>query len=98
MNPLLEKMTGTAALSDQIIASDLLITAKSGVRNYAAALTEAASPQVRQTLRRHLEDAIQMHAQVMAYMEHKGWYNYHDMSAQIQLDLQNAKTAMNLLP
>lgn len=85
-------------MTDQIIASDLLLSTKSGVRNYAVALTEASSPQVRQTLRRHLEDAIVAHEQVSAYMAAKGWYQAYDMSAQVELDLQNAQTAMNLLP
>lgn len=74
---------------------DLLIATKSGVRNYAIALTEAPSLHVRQT-RRHLGDAIRAHELVSAYMAKEGWHLAYDMSAQVQLDLQNAGTAMNL--
>ena len=68
MNPIIERLTGTAAMTDQVIAADLLISAKSGVRNYAIALTETASSEVRTVLRRHLEDAIRTHEQVSNYM------------------------------
>lgn len=40
MNALIESLTGMNKMSDQVIATDFLIAAKSGVRNYAIALTE----------------------------------------------------------
>jgi similar to spore coat protein len=96
MNPIIERLTGTAAMTDQVIAADLLISAKSGVRNYAIALTETASAEVRTVLRRHLEDAIRTHEQVSNYMADQGWYHAYDATKQIQLDIQNAQTALNL--
>jgi similar to spore coat protein len=96
MNPILENMTGTAAMTDEVVASDLLISAKSGVRNYAIALTEAATDEVRVTLRRHLEDAIHMHEQVSQYMMDKEWYHVYDASQQLQHDIQNANTTQNM--
>ena len=38
---------------EQIIATDLLIGAKSAVRNYAYALTETTSNEVKNVLKRH---------------------------------------------
>ncbi len=98
MNPVIESLTGTAAMTDQVIAADLLITAKAGVRNYALALTETASSEIRNILRKHLEDAIDMHERVTTYMMDRGWYLAYDVTKQMQLDLQNAETALNLLP
>lgn len=96
MNPILERFTGTAGLTDQVIASDLLIASKSRVWNYASALTETTSPQVRAVLRKHLEDAIEIHEQVFAYMMEKGWYNAYNPQQQIQLDLTNAEHALKI--
>ncbi|KIN43362.1 hypothetical protein B4071_2613 [Bacillus subtilis] len=42
MNPIIEYLTGMNVLTDQIIAMDLLIAAKNGVRNYAMAATEGS--------------------------------------------------------
>lgn len=72
MNPILETLTGTAAMTDQVVASDLLITSKSCVWSYAAALTETASADVRAVLRKQLEDAIHVHEQVFQYMMERG--------------------------
>lgn len=83
-------------MTDQIIASDLLIAVKSAVRNYSFALTEAASPEVRKVLRSHLEDAIHVHEQVTQYMMDRGWYKAYQMKEQIMLDIQNASTALSL--
>lgn len=48
MNPIIEYLTGMNVLTDQIIAMDLLISAKNGVRNYAMAATEAGTPEVKE--------------------------------------------------
>lgn len=44
MNSLLEHLTGLHMLTDDVIAMDFLMNAKSGVRNYAMAVTECTSP------------------------------------------------------
>ena len=54
MKPIIEKLTGMNALSDQVVAMDLLIAAKSGARNYAMAVTEAGTPEIKELLTRHL--------------------------------------------
>jgi similar to spore coat protein len=43
MNQLIQNMIGMGGMSDQIIATDFLISAKEGVRNYAVAITETAN-------------------------------------------------------
>ncbi|WAH39458.1 spore coat protein [Alicyclobacillus dauci] len=96
MNPILENLTGTAGMTDQVVATDLLISAKTGVRNYAIALTETASDEVRTVLEQHLQDAIRTHEQITAYMMKQGWYHAYNAPEQIQLDIENAQTALNM--
>lgn len=96
MNPIIENLTGMNALSDQVVAMDLLIAAKSGVRNFAMAVTESGTPEIKEMLTRHLTEAIDMHEQVCLYMEEKGWYHAWDTNEQINLDLNNIDTALNL--
>lgn len=96
MNPIIENLTGMNTLTDQVIASDLLISAKSGVRNYAIALTEAATPEVRALLHAQLRDAIDFHEEISNFMMSKGWYHPYNPGEQIQLDLKKGQTALNV--
>jgi similar to spore coat protein len=94
MNIILEHLTGMHTLTDQVIAMDLFVTAKSGVRNYAMAVTEAVTPEVRETLARHLEEAIETHERMTAYMMDRGWYHPWDRNEQLQVDLKTIDTAL----
>jgi similar to spore coat protein len=96
LNPIIENLTGMDALSDQIVAMDLLIAAKSGVRNYAMAVTEAGTPEIKEMLTRHLAEAIELHEQVSGYMVEKEWYHAWNTNEQIHLNLTNMKTALDL--
>ncbi|CAI6058629.1 spore coat protein [Cohnella sp. JJ-181] len=96
MNPILEYMTGMNTLTDQVVAMDMLTSAKSGVRNYAMAVTECATPEVKTVLAKQLEEAIDLHHSIADYMAERGFYHPHDLNQQIQLDLQNIETAMNI--
>jgi similar to spore coat protein len=94
MNILLERLTGMNTMTDQVIAMDFLITAKSGVRNYAMALTEAATPEVKEILIKQLEEAIDSHEKVATYMIKHGMYNPWSVLEQLQLDLNNIQIAL----
>lgn len=83
-------------LSEQIIAADFLNGIKSGIKSMATALTEAASPEVRQVLRNHLNDALNVHEQFTNYMQSKNWYDAYNIEKQIQMDLQNAQTTLTI--
>lgn len=96
MNGLVEMLTGMDKLSDQVIATDFLIAAKSGVQNYAISLTETTSPQIRATLKNQLNDAINTHETISNYMMKKGYYNAYDLQKQYKVDMQMADTALNL--
>lgn len=96
MNKILEKITGMASLTDQVIATDILSAAKAEIKNYALAITETATPEVRMTLTRHLEDAITFHHQISTYMINEGFYHPHDMSQQLKVDMNVAENALNI--
>lgn len=96
MNALIESLTGMNKMSDQVIATDFLISAKSGVRNYSIALTETTSPEVRATLRRQLNDAIVTHGTISNYMMKKGYYHAYDLQEQFKVDMKITDTALNL--
>ncbi|WP_025675727.1 MULTISPECIES: spore coat protein [Paenibacillus] len=94
MNILLEYLTGLNMLTDQMIAADFLNTAKSGVRNYAMAVTEAGTPEIKAMLIKQLDEAIDMHEQISTYMIERGWYHPWNVNEQLSMDLQNINTAL----
>lgn len=96
MNPIIEHLTGLNTLTDQVLATDLLLSAKNGVRNYAVAVTEAVTPEIRETLEQQLEQNIDLYEQISSYMIERGWYQPWQLNEQLQMDLNNANTALNL--
>ncbi len=96
MGKLLKNMAGMGDLTEQIIASDLLNSAKDGIKNYAVALTETASPQVRTVLKRHLNDAVDTHEQISNYMISKGYCQAYNPKEQIKADITAVDQAMSL--
>jgi len=96
MNPILEYLMGIDKLTDEVIAMDLLINAKSGVRNYAMAVTECVTPEIKTVLMKQLEEAIDTHEMILAYMMERGLYHPYNVNEQIQMDLRNIQTTMNI--
>ncbi|MGF9910610.1 spore coat protein [Brevibacillus porteri] len=96
MTGILQSLAGMGGLTDQVIAMDFLISAKSGVRNYAMALTETGNPEIKATLTKQLEEAIDLHEKISLYMIERGWYHPWNVTEQIQFDQQNIQTALNL--
>jgi similar to spore coat protein len=97
MNALIENLTGMSKMSDQVIATDLLIAAKSGVQNYAIALTETTSPEVRKVLRNQLNDAITIQETIANYMVKKGYYHAYDLQEQYKVDMKTTDVALKLV-
>lgn len=81
---------------DSAIAVELLITVKESIRNYSVALTEAASPEVRTTIRNQMEAAIDFQTEIIELMMEKKWFHPYDVSEQQMLDLKAAQTAIDL--
>lgn len=96
MNQSMQNMNGMSGMTEQVIATDFLMTAKSGIKNLALAITETSTKEVRDTLTQYLNDAIKTHEQISNYMISKGYYNPDDISKQLEMDIQATQTAVNL--
>ncbi len=96
MAGIIQNMAGMADMTEQVIATDLLISSKTAIKNYAAAIAEATTPEVTDTLRRQLDDAIDTHQRISTYMMNKGYYNAYEPQAQISMDRQAADTVMRM--
>jgi len=96
MTNILQTIAGMGAITEQVIATDFLISAKTGVKNYAAALSETATPEVREILRRHLNDAIETHGRILNFMIDRGYYHVYNPEEQMIVDMKAADTVLNL--
>ncbi|MEC2074913.1 spore coat protein [Metabacillus fastidiosus] len=88
--------TFAETMDDMAIATDLLLSAKAGVRNYAVAITETATPEVREVLKKQLDKAIDSHEKIAQYMIDNEMYHAYDIKEQISHDLKKADKALEL--
>ncbi len=77
-------------------AGQLLGFAKTSVRNYAIAITETATPQLRETLQKQLNGAIQLHGKVFYFMLERGLYPSYDLPKLLANDIAMANKAISL--
>jgi spore coat protein F len=77
-------------------AAHLLSFAKTLVRNYAIAITEAATPSLRATLQKQLNNAIDLHGKVFYFMLERGFYPAYNLEQLIANDVKNAKKALQM--
>lgn len=96
MNVILEKLTGLNNMGDQVIATDFFISMKSAVQNYAVAITEMMSPQLRATLTSQLNDMIITYEAISDYMMSKGYCQAYNMQEQYRMDLKTTDTVLKL--
>lgn len=87
---------GMPKLVDSTIALEFLTSAKTGVRNCAFALTEAATPEVRTFLINQLENAINLHEEIAQLMVDKKWFYPGEINKQLQIDMESSKTAVQI--
>ena len=96
MANLIQNIAGMADMTEQVIATDLLIASKSAIKNYSAAIAETTTPEVTNTLRRQLDDAINAHGRISTYMMNKGYYNAFDPQAQMGMDRMASDKIINM--
>lgn len=77
-------------------AAHLLGFAKTAVRNYAIAITETATPQLRETLQKHLNNAIKLHGKIFYFMYERGLYPAYNLEQLLANDVNNAKKALSM--
>lgn len=74
MAPKPERYNWEREINLPFYSGDILDLAKTSVRNYAIAITETATPSLRNTLTQQLFRAIDTHAKVYKYMYDRGYY------------------------
>lgn len=77
-------------------AGELLSSSKSAIKNYAAAITETATPALKTLLTRHLNGAIDWHTRVFNYMYQNGQYPAYNLSQLLSNDVKNANKALKM--
>ena len=77
-------------------SAQLLGFTKTAVRNYAIAITETATPQLKETFQKHLLSAIGLHTNVFSFMYERGFYPAYDLKQLLAGDVKNAKMALEL--
>lgn len=87
---------GMPKMADSAFALDFLLSIKIGIRYYAVALTETASPELRNALYQQMDDAIELHGEASELMLNKGWLYPNDVEKQIELDLKSADMALSI--
>lgn len=96
MGNILQNLAGMGDMTEQVIATDFLISAKASVRNYAMAISETTTPEVREVLRRHLDAAIDTYEKIADYLMNKGYYHANNPQEQLQVDIEAADTVLNM--
>lgn len=84
------------SLDAGFFSGDLLGFAKTAVRSYAIAITETATPVLRETLNRQLQKAIETHATIFNYMYKRGLYPAYNLEKLLQNDVKNANKALKM--
>ncbi|SHI11255.1 similar to spore coat protein [Sporobacter termitidis DSM 10068] len=97
MAPSAPAETALSRLTDQVIAADLLISAKAGIQAYAAAISSSSTPAVRNLLKKQLDQTISFQEQVSSYIAERGWYNAYDAAEQLKTDAGQAQNTLSLL-
>jgi spore coat protein F len=78
------------------LSADLLGITKSGIRNYAIAISETATPQLRDVLTKQLVAMISLHGKVFNYMLERDIYPAYHLDKLLANDLVYAKHALSL--
>ncbi|RHL17086.1 spore coat protein [Bacillus licheniformis] len=77
-------------------AGDLLVLAKTTVRNYAIAITETATPELRRVLVNQINAAIKLHEQVFYFMYQRGLYPAYNLVDLLKGDAMHAQKAISM--
>lgn len=85
-----------AGLNDQVITTDFVTSIKSTIQNYSIAITEVTSFELRNILKKQLNDAIKTHEEISEYMMSKGYYHAYDIQEQKSEILKVSQTALDL--
>lgn len=96
MTNIIQDLAGADLMTEKDIVAELLLCTKNTIKHYASALAETATPQVRDTFKRHLNDAIASHEEITNYALEKGYYHPFNLTEQFKDDLKDAFLALDL--
>ncbi|WP_280754597.1 spore coat protein [Paenibacillus sp. LBL] len=95
-----EAPTGTRSLSDSELtafyAGQLLGYAKSSILGYASAITETATPSLKETFHKQMHRAIELHTKIFNYMLERGLYPAYNLKELLENDVKNANKALGM--
>ena len=77
-------------LSDRVMATDLLLSTKSLIKQLAAALTETATVELRMFLKQELDQAVAYQEKLLHWVTDQGWHTPYHLEQQLQADLTYA--------
>ncbi|MCY7769448.1 spore coat protein [Bacillus haynesii] len=77
-------------------AGDLLVLTKTTVRNYAIAITETATPELRRVFVKQINAAIKLHEQIFYFMYQKGLYPAYNLVELLKGDAMHAQKAISM--
>jgi similar to spore coat protein len=93
---MLKNLMTVAGMRNQVVATDFLMSTKSAIIYTSLALTESATPELRDELEKQLFQAIDTHEAISTYMIEKDFYFPHDIQKEINLNIETANTATEL--
>jgi spore coat protein F len=79
-----------------LFEGELLAFTKAGVRNYAVAITETATPKLKEVLTKQMLKCIELHDLIYRYMYSKGHYPSYDLNKLFENDLKLANQAISM--
>lgn len=87
---------GMPELTDSGIATEFLLSTKSGIRTISIALTETASPVLQKLLKTQLDVMLELYFEIVELMIEKQWLKPHDINAQKEIDIKAAENAISI--
>jgi similar to spore coat protein len=96
MSNIIQTIAGMGHMTEEIIAADALFVAKAAIKANALVLAECCTPEVRNTVKKHLEVAIQSHERIVNFMIDKGYYFPYDPERQIAKDMGAVDTLLKI--
>ncbi|SET04060.1 spore coat protein F [Salinibacillus kushneri] len=82
-------------VQDTLFEGDLLAFTKAAVRNYSIAITETATPALKEVFTKQLNSAIKLHDMVYRYMYKQGHYPSYNLNKLFSNDLKLAQRALS---
>ena len=93
---IIQNVAGADLMTEKDIVTEVILTTKAALNKYSFTLGETTTPKVRDVLRRHLNEILDTHAQIMDYALEKGYYHPFQPSEQFKDDLKDAYLAVDL--